>query len=225
VSSYIHLNPARAGLINAERPELKSYRWSSFPACCGEAEAPAWLPKGTVLEWQGWDWARSRDRGAYERLMQKWAEVCWREASLPEEDREKDEEFEAVRRGWYLGGEEFREELEAMIEKTLKGKRRTSYGGEALRKHDEAEGRRLLEWGLARIGSTLEEARRMKQSDPRKQGLCWLVKSHTMAKDEWLQNALTMGDRSNISRAVSAYRKAETRDIKAWRKQLHVCTD
>ncbi len=31
VSTYIHLNPARAGLISAERGGLEQYKWSSYP--------------------------------------------------------------------------------------------------------------------------------------------------------------------------------------------------
>ncbi len=31
VSTYIHLNPARAGLIEAGKDRLKGYRWSSYP--------------------------------------------------------------------------------------------------------------------------------------------------------------------------------------------------
>ena len=32
VSTYIHLNPARAGLVQPGRESLKRYRWSSYPA-------------------------------------------------------------------------------------------------------------------------------------------------------------------------------------------------
>ena len=31
VSDSIHLNPARAGIVNKEKSVLKNYRWSSFP--------------------------------------------------------------------------------------------------------------------------------------------------------------------------------------------------
>ena len=43
VSYYIHLNPARAGLVNEENPELKDYRWSSFPSFCRGGRLPVWL--------------------------------------------------------------------------------------------------------------------------------------------------------------------------------------
>jgi REP element-mobilizing transposase RayT len=40
VSDYIHLNPARAGIVNAENPRLRAYRWSSFPGSVGKALSP-----------------------------------------------------------------------------------------------------------------------------------------------------------------------------------------
>jgi hypothetical protein len=32
VSTYIHLNPARAGLIRIGEERLRKYRWSSYPS-------------------------------------------------------------------------------------------------------------------------------------------------------------------------------------------------
>ena len=42
-SDYIHLNPARAGMLDGENPELEGYRWSSFPKICQGKEVPEWL--------------------------------------------------------------------------------------------------------------------------------------------------------------------------------------
>ena len=44
VSTYIHLNPARSGLIRAGREELKRYRWSSYPwyLCRPGVARPGW---------------------------------------------------------------------------------------------------------------------------------------------------------------------------------------
>ena len=47
-SDYIHLNPARAGLV---RERLLDYRWSSFPALVGTPrKRPRWLCAQWVLE-------------------------------------------------------------------------------------------------------------------------------------------------------------------------------
>jgi REP element-mobilizing transposase RayT len=50
VSTYIHLNPARAGLIRLGRDKLKRYRWSSYPWYVGRGcGLPAWLERKRVL--------------------------------------------------------------------------------------------------------------------------------------------------------------------------------
>jgi len=48
VSTYIHLNPARAGLIRIGREKLKSYRWSSYPWYLSR-RCPGWISRATVL--------------------------------------------------------------------------------------------------------------------------------------------------------------------------------
>ncbi|HEY5743876.1 MAG TPA: hypothetical protein VIS99_15220 [Terrimicrobiaceae bacterium] len=152
VSDYIHLNPARAEIVNQENPRLKDYRWSSFPTICrGEGKA-GWLQIDKVLSWHHWEWRRREDRRAYETYLQRRAKECWnKEAGT-------DSEFEELRRGWFLGGEEFPEKLEALAAKVVKDRKRESYSSSALRRHDEVQAARLLEAGLKKLGLTQEEA-------------------------------------------------------------------
>ena len=218
VSDYIHLNPARAEIVNQENPRLKDYRWSSFPTICRGEGKTGWLQIDKVLSWHHWEWRRRKDRRAYEAYLQRRAKECWnKEAGT-------DSEFEELRRGWFLGGEEFREKLETLAAKVVKDRKRESYSSSALRRHDEVQAARLLEAGLKKLGLTQEEARHLRQNDLRKQGLMWLVKSRTVVKDAWLQGELDTGDRSNISRAVAAYRKASDRRVNRLRAILHKCT-
>ena len=90
---------------------------------------------------------------------------------------------------------------------------------------DEVQAARLLEAGLRKLGLSQEEARNLRQNDLRKQGLMWLVKSRTVVQDAWLQGELDTGDRSNISRAVAAYRKASAPRVNRLRALLRTCTD
>lgn len=218
VSDYIHLNPARAGLVHAENPRLRDYRWSSFPAYCQGKGFPEWLRIDQVLSWHHWDAERREDLRAYGRYVQGRAEEVYKGEA--EED-----EFAEMRRGWFLGGEEFRERLEDIVAGATKGRKRSSYTGASLQKHDEAQAQALLAAGLEKVGLTLEEAKQLPQNDVRKQGLMWLVKSRTVVPDVWLQRELEVGDRTNISRAVAAYRKGTARGVKKWKRVLHVCTD
>ena len=221
VSDYIHLNPARAGIVNKEKSVLKNYRWSSFPILCSGERTPKWLHGGRVFEWHRWNAARSRDRLAYERYLEGRARECWQDRNEADEP----EEWQAIRRGWYFGSGEFRETLEELAGKAVEGLRRESFTGEALRKRDAAEALRVLNAGLKSLGMGRDEMRSLRKNDPRKQGLSWLVKTRTGIPDAWICEALDMGDRSNISRAVSAYRQEKTKEIRTWKHVLHVCTD
>src|SRR5437899_1259584 len=50
VSTYIHLNPARAGLIRIGEQRLKRYRWSSYPWYLNRAgRRPVWLSTEQVM--------------------------------------------------------------------------------------------------------------------------------------------------------------------------------
>ena len=48
VSTYIHLNPARAGLVRIGQDKLRSYVWSSYPRYLS-GNAPGWLNCAKVL--------------------------------------------------------------------------------------------------------------------------------------------------------------------------------
>ena len=105
------------------------------------------------------------------------------------------------------------------------GRKRASYHAGALRAQDEVQAVRLLSDGLERLGLSAAAVVKLKQSDPRKQALAWLMKSQTIVADEWIAARLQMGDRSNISRAVSAFRSPADRERRRLRKLLHICTD
>ena len=97
--------------------------------------------------------------------------------------------------------------------------------GAGLRAHDEGEAGRLLARGLEGLGLTLAQAAALKKTDARKQALAWLVKSRTVVGDEWIVARLEMGHRSNVSRAVSAYREPQAAERRKLLKILHTCTD
>jgi hypothetical protein len=74
------------------------------------------------------------------RYLQRRANECW--------NKEAGTEFEELRRGWFLGGEQFRERLETLAPKVVKDRQRESDSSSALRRHDEVQAARLLEAGL-----------------------------------------------------------------------------
>ncbi len=221
VSQYIHLNPARAGLLQAGKPDLMRYAWSSFPRFVGKASLPEWLRRERVFASE-----ELPDEGAASRRRYRvWLAQRVREVLDVDETSEEAAQWRMLRRGWYVGSESFRDRLMDKAAGQIAGRKRASYRGEGLRTHDERQARRLLAAGLVRLGLTQRAAAALKQTDPRKQALAWLIKTQTVMRDEWLGQHLSMGHRSNISRAVSVFRSAKTREHEQLRKLLHICTD
>ena len=67
--------------------------------------------------------------------------------------KELDEEWKALRRGWYVGGEGFVGKLQAHLDGVMRGRRRESHSGEAKRAHDEAAAEReRVGTGISGIG-------------------------------------------------------------------------
>jgi hypothetical protein len=99
--------------------------------------------------------------------------------------------------------------------------KRESFSGEELGAYDESAAKQLLESGLRALGETPGGVRPMRYNDPRKVLAC-LNKRNTMAGDEWIKRELDMGHRSNVSRAVSAFRSESSRTVK--RLKLQNCT-
>ena len=97
VSTYIHLNPARAGLIGIGAERLKRYRWSSYPWYLNRAGKPAgWLSRERVMGSLG---LGPKDVKGYEAYIEGRVLELGSKAGR----KELEEEWQALRRGWYVG--------------------------------------------------------------------------------------------------------------------------
>jgi REP element-mobilizing transposase RayT len=220
-TEYIHLNPARARLLDAAKPDLLSYRWSSFPLFAKKPLLPEWLRRGRVF-----GSVELPDEGSgSRRRYREWMARRTQDVLELEGTAEQAGQWRKLQRGWYLGSESFGQRLMDWADGIVVGRKRASYRAEGLRAHDEKEAGRLLSVGLDRLGMRIESIRPLKKSDLRKQALVWLIKTRTVVGDEWIAERLQMGHRSNVSRAVCAFRVPSDRARKRLRKLLHICTD
>jgi REP element-mobilizing transposase RayT len=215
-SDYIHLNPARAGLLRGPRRTLADYCWSSYPLLLGpEKKRPKWLAFRRVARSLGLKGDDSASRRRYRAYLEGRARECIKEGKNAGR-----EEWEQMRRGWYVGGEEFGERLLDRVAGVLAGKKKRSFGGRIVAGHDEKQARELVEKGQRALGVTREEMKRMRKTDERKQGVAWLVKSRTVMTNEWINGALNMGSRTNIYKAVKAMEDPGTGSAKRIKKEL-----
>jgi REP element-mobilizing transposase RayT len=212
---YIHLNPARAGLAGGDHGPLLNYRWSSLPSH-HKGNGPDWLVSGRILRtFQLAD--DGRGRRAY---------VAWLEARAANDGGKIDEDAtNAIRRGWYLGKDSFKDKLLKMLEKPPRGGSGGSRRADGVERYrGEKEALRILREGSSQLGLPLSQTdlAALRKSDSRKVQLAIMLRTHTSVSNEWIAQKLAMGHPGSVSRSVSDGRADNTmlKSIKNIEKML-----
>ena len=179
---YVHLNPARAKLLNAEQ-KLREFGWSSYPYYLKEAKArPRWLRVERVLGECGIPKDSAAGRRQWERRM--------------EGRRAGDEaEFQALQRGWYLGDEEFRQELLTQMQ----GKRGAEHFGPAVQESEAAQSERTVKAELKRLGWGEKDLSVRRKGDPKKVRLARFLRQKTIMTLGAVAERLQMGTTGHVS--------------------------
>jgi hypothetical protein len=170
VCDYVHLNPARAGLIGEEK-SLADYAWSSFPEYLKPTKRRfGWLRVDRLFGELGIRRDNSKGRREFGEIMA---------ARCREEGHAEEELWKGIRRGWKFGAEDFVERLVGM-----------GHGGagnaaihlsEALEETMEEKARGIVREFLKTRGMELDEFRRLRKGHPDKIALAAeLRKSTTM---------------------------------------------
>lgn len=200
-SSYIHLNPLRAGMVDFEANPLRSYTWSSYPFyASSKLRCPDWLVQDRV--YGSWE-IDPEDPSRFQKYASALRHIAERAVSSDAAVRQAvDTEWQRLREGWYVGSDEFREEALARIAAARTGRRLEFHYGEAVRAHDERAAEVLLDRALAVVGLEVDALSSLRKNDPRKVAVAWLLKSRTTATHRWVSSRLFMGHEINVSRAV-----------------------
>ena len=192
VCDYVHLNPARAKRVNADRP-LRSFVWSSWPAYLrAPARRPAWLRVDRLLG----QWGIPKDSPAGRRRLEQALEAR-REA-------EAGEEFKAIRRGWCLGAETFRQELLAQMSQRIGAEH---YGVERT-ETAAARAERIIAAELKRRRWPEAELRTRRKGDAAKVALAARLRAETTQTVEWIAARLGMGTRGYLNHLLYRLRKS-----------------
>jgi putative transposase len=223
VADYIHLNPVRAGLVHSEQ-ELASYPWCSYQFYASAKGLPEWLTTGAIYRDHGLKCKLAADQRRFRQYMSGRIDEELEKKRRPTEVQ-KDVLWAMIRRGWVLGSATFRERMEELICAGLTKRKRESYSGGGLRRHDQKQAEGLLGKALERLRLDIDQMRAMKKNDLRKQATAWLLKSQTTVGNRWICETLRMGDRSNVNRAMHRVELAQDRQIKRIRNILHQCSD
>ncbi|MBI2926100.1 MAG: transposase [Verrucomicrobia bacterium] len=191
VCDYVHLNAARAKLLQPGQP-LRSFPWSSWPEYLkAPSRRPAWLRVDRLLGEYRIPKDSPPGREELERQL---------EARGAEEDGT---EYRSIRRGWCFGEEAFRRELLEQIGERLG----TAHDGEERHESqiEQAE------------GLVLEELRKRKlkesdlpappKGDLRKVAIAQRLREETMVTVKWIAGRLRMGSVAYVNNRLYLKRK------------------
>ncbi len=219
VANYIHLNPARAQMIGNNRrwKRLMDYPWSSFTLYhSAKKHRPEWLHVDEVFEQMQWN-DTPHGRRAYGNYLEKRLAYGENERHGKKTGRKTSHPISAP---WFLGSESFRENLMEKIEGLVEGKKKESIRGAGIRETDERQAEKLIAKGLITLKIQRDYLRHTNKSDPKKQVLAWLIRSKTTASTSWISEQLSMGDPSNVSRAVSIIKQSSQGELARWKLKL-----
>ncbi len=215
VGNYIHLNPFRAGIVGVGLEQvLESYRWSSYPTYIGRSrKVSPWLERERLINACGFDPKLPKSRAAYRSLLE-----C-RMSGEAGEDTVGEWVEKQLKSGWFIGGEAFRNWLAKQLPESSDNLR-----GEQRRAHDEYEAECLLDAALKALNITEAALLQLRFNHPVKQAIVWLLKSNTTVTGVWLADRLRMGNRSNVSRALTAISRETDVERKGLKRAVTQCT-
>jgi hypothetical protein len=170
-------------MVPAEAP-LQSYGWSSFPEYLkAPAQRVPWLQVTRVFGECGVPKDSAAGRRHFEQLMES------------RRSQANDEAFAGIRRGWYLGGEEFRQEL---LERVTARAGPQHYGSE-LTESAVAKAEQIVANELGRLGWTPADLASKRKGDPDKVALAMRLRRETTMTLAWIAQRLSMGTRTHLA--------------------------
>ncbi|MCF7848316.1 MAG: hypothetical protein K9M45_05650 [Kiritimatiellales bacterium] len=126
---------------------------------------------------------------------------------------EVDGQWAKIRRGWCFGGDAFRERMLKEIDKAVAGKRRDSFSGEEVLRHDLQAAESLIDGGLEKLELSRKELAELPKGDFRKQVFAWIVRRRTVVRNEWISQTLCMGSPARLSAYLREVELAKTGEL------------
>jgi REP element-mobilizing transposase RayT len=186
VCDYVHLNPSRAKLLTKAEP-LRTYRWSSFPEYLkAPTKRPAWLRVERLLGEYGIHRDSAAGRGRLEEALEH------------RRGAEDGQAYKTIRRGWFLGDENLKQELLAQVSEKA-GK---SHYGEELRESAAAKAERIVAEELRRLGWKEDELKRQRKGHRRKVPMARRLRAETTMSLKWIAERLAMGSASMVTHCL-----------------------
>jgi REP element-mobilizing transposase RayT len=175
---YVHLNPARAGLLRPKE-RLLAYPWSSFGFyLASQDHRPKWLRVDRLLGEHGLKTDTPAARQEFERRTEARRIEPGEEGGL-----------RALRRGWLLGSEAFRQQMLQQVE----GKVGEHHFGRLRLESAEAKAERIIAEELKRRKWAEADLPKRRKSDPDKLAMAVRVRRETTLSVKAIARRLHLG--------------------------------
>jgi hypothetical protein len=191
----VHLNPARAGLLKADE-RLLAYPWSSLGYYLAVPEhRPDWIRVDRLLGEHGLQQDSAAARQAFERRT---------EARRLEPGQEQ--ALKALRRGWCLGSEQFKQEK---LEE-LDGQLRQHHFGQIRLEVAQAKAERIIGEELHRLGWQQADLASRRKRDPSKLEIALRLRKETTLSVKQIAARLQLGTPASASVCLLAAMRKTT---------------
>jgi REP element-mobilizing transposase RayT len=190
---YVHLNPVRARLLKTEE-RLLAYPWSSLTWYLAAPEhRPQWIRTDRLLGEHGIQQDTASGRREFEKRM---------EARRLEETDEA--ALKVFRRGWCLGGPEFKQR---MLEK-MEGKLGEHHSGELHRETAAAKAGRIVGEELRRLGWDEAGLESRRKTDPAKLAIAARLRKETTLSIKAIAIRVHLGTSKSANASLHKWMKA-----------------
>ena len=220
---YIHLNPARGGIVDGRERSVLDYPWSSIAAGYGisPGKRPAWLKAA-----EGLSLFQEKDTVAGRRRFVERLDACARAESSDSAgvvEKEGQSLQSTLRRGWYWGSETFKERLlDAYGSESIEGSRRSMKSSPALKDFALGSAEAILRDGMKHYGMTEEEMGSHSRGDLRRASIAWAIWKRTSVPQAWMAEKMGLKSAANVSQTVRRFDrmgKGEmTKSIWEWKR-------
>ncbi len=231
---YVHLNPARASLVrSSDGGSLLDYPWSSVSRgyALAPGKRPKWLRVAHGLELFGFSDKAADRRKFVQRLDERAASEEAERCGLAEIEGQSLNSN--LRRGWYWGGEEFRERMMKHLDRRKDSKKGMPTSG-AYRSDNQAEdhafrsAEKIIAEGVAHFhldGHDAKAFAQLPRGDARRDALAWALWRRTSLPQRWIANRLDLRSANNVSRRVrlfdDAKKSEQSADTYLWRQRIN----
>jgi len=222
---YVHLNPARAKLVGSRKGEsICDYRWSSVADAFTRppGRRPTWTEVDRVLALFGFrDTARDRRRFVDRlnlRIRSEEPERCGL-SELADQSLHS-----TLRRGWYWGGQDFCEQMLALIGQEENRPTSRDYAGSSQGKdHSRRRAETIVSKGVAHFRlDGAESLRILKRGDRRRVAIAWAIWRQTSEPQSWIAEQTGLKSAANVSQQVRRYDRLPGTQLSAeerrWRR-------